>query len=249
MTIPDRERSSKPAAGQATAVDDADLDEDRVAAFLADHPDFLARHADLLPDLQLPVDSGDSVSLLERQVIALRDRNRRLREQLNTLLENANANDRVFSRTTTFTLALMDAPSLENLDGVLARCLVDGFDADHATCFIEGWTSPGRLHHLEGICAEDPLPLPQLFEHPYPVCAVYRPREYEAVFPVSSRSAVASIALVPLRAEGLTGTLAIGSWDPQRFAPDMGKVFLLYIGDVLTRTLLRLGVQDMSGVG
>ena len=243
MTVTRREPSIGTATPTAKPSEDAlDLHEDAVAAFLADHPDFFVRRPDVLSEVELPTGSGDAISLLERQVIALRGRNKKLREQLTTLLENANANDRVFSRTTTFTLALMDAPDLESLDGVLARCLVDGFDADHATCFVEGWSPPLSLDHLTGIPDGEPPPLPQLFDHTLPLSAAHRPEEYAALFPDSSLDAVGSIALVPLRADGLNATLAVGSWDPQRFSPDMGKVFLLYIGDVLSRTLVRLGV-------
>lgn len=245
MTVTRRE----PSVGTATpttkpAQDAPALDEEAVAAFLAEHPDFFVQRPDVLSDVELPAVSGDAISLLERQVIALRGRNKKLREQLTTLLENADANDRVFSRTTTFTLALMDAPDLASLDDVLARCLVDGFDADHATCFVEGWSAPESLDHLTGVESGEPPPLPQLFDHTLPLCAAHRPEEYAALFPDSSLDAVGSIAIVPLRADGLNATLAVGSWDPQRFSPDMGKVFLLYIGDVLSRTLVRLGVRQ-----
>lgn len=242
MTVPDRERSPGTATQDMAHADATALGEEAVAAFLAEHPDFFVHRPDVLSDMELPANSGDAISLLERQVIALRGRNKSLREQLTTLLENAEANDRVFSRTTTFTLALMDAPDLPSLDGVLARCLIDGFDADHATCFIEGWEPPASLDHLTGVPPGEPPPLPQLFDHALPLCAAHRPEEYEALFPASALDAVGSIAIVPLRADRLNGTLAIGSWDPQRFSPDMGKVFLLYIGDVLSRALVRLGV-------
>lgn len=246
MTVPDREPSTGTATQDPQRAEDAsDLDEEAVATFLADHPDFLVRRPDVLAEMELPADSGDSISLLERQVIALRGRNKSLREQLTTLLENANDNDRVFSRTTTFTLALMDAPDLASLDEVLARCLIEAFDADHATCFVEGWIPREELDHLTGVLAGEPPPLPQLFDHTLPMCAAHRPEEYEALFPGSALNAVGSVAIVPLRAEGLNATLAIGSWDPQRFSPDMGKVFLLYIGDVLSRTFVRLGVRQL----
>ena len=243
MTVTRREPSVGTAAPTTKPAEDAPaLEDETVAAFLAEHPDFFVRRPDVLSEVELPADSGEAISLLERQVIALRGRNKNLREQLTTLLENADANDRVFSRTTTFTLALMDAADLASLDEVLACCLVEGFDADHATCFVEGWSPPASLHHLTGVATGEP-PLPQLFDHTLPLCAAHRPEEYAALFPDSSLDAVGSIAIVPLRVDGLNATLAIGSWDPQRFSPDMGKVFLLYIGDVLSRTLVRLGVR------
>ncbi len=242
MTVPDPVRESASAV-QGSSANAGHIDEEAVVAFLAREPDFLVRRGDVLADLSLPVDTGDSISLLERQVIALREQNSGLREQLATLLANANANDRVFSRTTTFTLALIDAPDLAGLDQVLARCLIDGFDADHARCFVEGWAAPAPLDHLAGVAAGEPPPLAQLFDHTLPICAAHRPQEYEALFPGTSPDGVGSIAIVPLRADALNAALAIGSRDPHRFSPDMGKVFLLYIGDVLSRTLVRLGVR------
>ena len=241
MTVPER-ALSQGTPQSAKPLDVASLNDEAVAAFLADNPGFFVRRPDVLSDMELPADSGDAVSLLERQVLALRSRNKGLREELTTLLENAHANDRVFSHTTVLTLALMDAPDLAGLDEVLSRCLVEGFDADHATCFVEGWSPSIRLDHLTGIAPGEPAPLAHLFDHALPLCAAHRPEEYTALFPDSSLNAVASIAIVPLRAEGLNAALAVGSWDPQRFSPDMGKVFLLYIGDVLSRTLVRLGV-------
>ena len=49
-----------------------------------------------------------------------------------------------------------------------------------------------------------------------------------------------SAALIQLRHGDLIGVLAIGSRDPLRFSPEMGTLFIRYIGDVLSRVLARL---------
>lgn len=218
------------------------LDENAVAEFLNANPEFFNRHPDLLSDLDLRGEAGDSVSLLERQVSVLRERNRDLRQQLNTLLTNAVDNEQVYMRMKTLTLALMDAGSVADLDAALDQDLISGFDADHATCFIQGWPGSEDLTHIVGIARDEVSPLPGLFERTEPVCAVHRVEEYTAVFPDALLSAPGSIALVPMRTDALNAVLVIGSWDPQRFAPDMGKVFLVHIGEVMSRTLERLGV-------
>ena len=42
----------------------------------------------------------------------------------------------------------------------------------------------------------------------------------------------------------LIGVLAIGSTDPTRFSPDMGTLFIRYIGDVLSRVLARVVTRN-----
>ena len=48
------------------------LDEDSVAAYLSEHPEFFNKQEDLLAKLRIPHKSGGAISLLERQVSLLR---------------------------------------------------------------------------------------------------------------------------------------------------------------------------------
>lgn len=228
------------------------VDEEAVADFLAQTPDFFARHPRLLTELDLHHTADGAVSLVDRQVQLLRTRNQDLRRHLNEILTNATDNDGTFARTRTFTLALMDADDLSALDRTLAKHLVDGFEADHAVCFLRGWTPATDslpFAHLAGSPEDEEPPLPRLFDLDDPSCNACRPEDYARLFPDAGITAPGSIALVPMRV-GNTGTnsdlaaaLVIGAKDPRRFAPDMGKVFLFYIGDVLARTLIRLGLD------
>jgi len=52
----------------------ANVSEEQVAAFLSANPDFFLDHQELLANLTLPHQSGEAVSLLERQVSVLRER-------------------------------------------------------------------------------------------------------------------------------------------------------------------------------
>ena len=51
------------------------LSDDDVVRYLRNHGDFFGRHPTLLTDLSLPHDSGQAISLVERQVAILRERN------------------------------------------------------------------------------------------------------------------------------------------------------------------------------
>ena len=65
------------------------LDPEQVANYLQQHPAFFVDHQDLLGDLFLPHESGPAVSLVERQVSILRERNIDMRNRLSKLLYNA----------------------------------------------------------------------------------------------------------------------------------------------------------------
>ena len=63
------------------------ISEEAIAAYLLSHPDFFERHSSLLLKLRLPHQtSGLTVSLVERQVSVLRQRNSQLERQLQDLI-------------------------------------------------------------------------------------------------------------------------------------------------------------------
>ena len=223
-----------------TTSDDPIIDDDTVVAYLERERGFFERHPEMISKLELPHESGSATSLVERQVSLLRERNIDLRKHLNELVDTAGVNDNVFLKTRTLTLALMDTVDLQGLDQVLATRLIEGFDADHGLCYVLDWQEPANYQHIVGVPANDEPPIPRLFSQPEPVCGIYRPNEYGALFPDSQLTEPGSVALVPMRLSGLEAILAIGSHDSQRFVPEKGTLFLEYISDVLSRTFNRV---------
>ena len=90
--------------------------EDTVMRYLRENPDFFGRHPMLLTDLSLPHDSGEAISLVERQVAILRERNIDMRRRLTHLVGAANTNDTLFEKTRRFTLNMLDCDDLETVD-------------------------------------------------------------------------------------------------------------------------------------
>ena len=213
------------------------LDDNAVAEFLANNGDFLIRRPELLPDVAVGdnAGSGGVVSLTDRQVVALRTRNHDLRKRLAELIETARDNDLTFSRLRELTLALMDATNPAGLDRLMARHLLDGFRADHTVCFMPR-VLDGSLEHFSARVVK--APWDRLFDYPEPTCGAYRAEEYALLFPSAMLSGPGSAAVIPMRRA--SATLAIGSKNPRRFSPDMGKMFLSFLGGVLERTLMRL---------
>jgi len=78
--------------------------------------------------------------------------------------------------------------------------------------------------------------LGSLLEGERAVCGQFRENEREFLFP-DRDDPIASVALVPLRHEGLVGVFAVGSCEPGYFDQSMGSLFLSYISDTLSRLL------------
>src|ERR1700680_3535932 len=85
---------------QARGIKHESLNAPRVAEYLQTYPDFFERNSPLLIKLRLPHlrDVGATVSLVERQVEVLRERNQSLERKLKELVDVARGNDALAGR-------------------------------------------------------------------------------------------------------------------------------------------------------
>ena len=77
--------------------------------YLKDHDDFLQRNPDMLDYLHISHASGSAVSLVEKQVSVLRERNIDMRHRLKALTANARDNDTLYEQTRALVLKLLEA--------------------------------------------------------------------------------------------------------------------------------------------
>jgi uncharacterized protein YigA (DUF484 family) len=214
---------------------DADTDQLIIDCLRAD-PGFFVRHPGLLSELDLPHESGTAVSLIERQVAILRERNMQMRRRMNELLAAAKENDELFAKTRTLTLELLNVDSWQEFNEVLATYVLADFQADFVCCHLAGHHL--RLDHLQS--HDGPLPHELLVTGTRPVCSILRVEELSALFPIQQHEAEGSAVIAPLFWESGSGALAIGSRDPSRFSSDMDTLFVTYIGEVASRVCERL---------
>ena len=86
-----------------------------VAHYLQDHPQFFDEYADLLADIHIPHPQDDRVvSINERQVIALRERNRVLQDKLLELISFGEENDAIGEKMHRLAIALLSVSSMMN---------------------------------------------------------------------------------------------------------------------------------------
>jgi len=211
----------------------------QVSDYLLSHPDFLLRHEEVLCSLELPHRSGSAVSLVERQVSLLRERNIDSRQRLNRLLDTARENDELFSKTRHLILALLEAETLDRLAHSMATSIRREFDIDHCRLLLiedEQLHWPAGAERIARTDAE--ASLSGIMRMGKPVAGPLRPAQREALFgPAAER--VQSALVVSVGPGTPMAMLAVGSHDPQRFHTEMGTLFMEFIGDALARLLPR----------
>jgi hypothetical protein len=221
-----------------------ELSEQSIHDFLAAHPDFFERHSTLLSSLNLPHASGGAVSLVERQVSVLRQKELKLERQLRELIQVARENDVLSSKIHELTLQLFAATDLHRTIVVVEEALRSGFGADQAVLVLFGEPDQfddikvGRFFRV--VKKDDPglKPFSTFLNGSGARCGKIRDSQRKYLFQHDAEE-VGSAALVPLGEGAEIGFLAVGSVDSDRFHPGMSIDFLTRLGDLVAGSLKR----------
>ena len=199
------------------------LDPKAVEAFLRAHPNFLQDRPGLLAALNLPHGGEGAVSLVERQVSVLRERNIASRQKLAELSDISRENDRLLDATRNTILALLAGENRADLSRIWLHHVTDTFQAEMGALL---W-----LDESSGSAGEAPL-ASKLIRHGESFSGVLRPEEMQAVFGTDATEG--SAALVAIRSGGDDiGVLGVGSHDTQRYRAEDGTLFLDYLAEVI----------------
>jgi len=229
---------------QARGVKHEALSDASVADYLQTFPDFFERHAALLAKLHLPHrrDSGATVSLVERQVEVLRERNQSLERKLRELVDVARANDALSERIHRLTQRLIRAHSLGETVSAVETSLREDFEARNAVLllFLDAARTlePGRFLRSVDPASAEMKSFESLLQSGKPRCGQIRDAQRDFLFGKDCVE-IGSVALVPLGAKGALGVLALGANDAAHFHPGMSTEFLTRIGDLIAFALTR----------
>jgi hypothetical protein len=217
--------------------------DEAVGRYLEQTPDYFLRHPELLAALALPhPEAGRAVSLVERQVRVLRDRNEQSTHQLQELIAFARDNDQLGERVQRFALAMIDSDSLDEVLDTAQDMLRQEFSLDGVAVRLTGNPRPSCLR--QEFVAPDDAMLDGLLtslaaRNGQPLCgAVHAAATLEALFG-SQAVNINSTAVIGLTRHALRGVLVLASRDPQRFRADMGTVYLVRLGELLMAGVAR----------
>ncbi|MDH5648352.1 MAG: DUF484 family protein [Gammaproteobacteria bacterium] len=213
--------------------------EEAVFRYLEDNPQYFHNNPGLLASLEIPhPETGEAISLIERQVLVLREKNQGVMEQLQELVRFARENDKVSDRLHRFSLAILTIRSLDEALDVARETLTKDFELDGvAIRLIDAGEDPQIEEGELGACLRQVFPQTQGRQKP--VCGVRQSSEVLTYMFGDQAELIKSCALVPLGPKGSLGVLALGSFDEERFKPQMGTAYLTKLGDLLSAGIQR----------
>ncbi|MFA6312148.1 MAG: DUF484 family protein [Sterolibacterium sp.] len=214
----------------------AALEANEVASYLKNHPEFFDHYAELLAQVHIPdPHGGRAISITERQLGSLRERNKQLEAKLTELIRYGEENDAISEKIHRLTVALIAAADYRTVVRTLYSHLGGAFAVPHVALRLWGLAANESAQQAEFSPTETAtISLAKELKHPY--CG-----------PSAGIAALAwlgggvrSLALVPLKRDDETvGLLALGSEEAHRFYPEMGTLFLTRIGDIAAAALSR----------
>lgn len=210
-----------------------------VAQYLLDNPQFFEEHAELMSSLVIPhPHSGRTISITERQMVSLRDKNRQLEDKMGELLEFGEENDTIGEKMHRLGVAMIAAASFQSVLHTLNLHLRDDFAIPNVA--VRLWNQPESADELPEFAAvsEQLQEFAETLVQPY--CGSTSGFETSSWFGDAARH-VRSQALIAMRNGGGTiGMIALGSEEPQRFYSGMGTLYLERLGEMASAALARV---------
>jgi hypothetical protein len=220
--------------------------ENAIAQFLLAHPDFLHARPELLEALELRHQgTTGAVSLIERQVVALRERNARLARELESLVATARESDAQHERLHRFAIAMLDAAGLDDVFSATREHLHEMFGAQAVAVRLYGFPTPGgpaevidsadrRLANLMANCLA-----PGTAAGGRPAIGVALDSAARAFLFGPDGASLRSFTLVALSVRDRRGVLALGSRTAHRLPADTTAAGLQRIGELLSAAATR----------
>ena len=216
----------------------AGLTAEQVLAYLKAHPDFFERAPQILSEINVPhPQSGQAISLVERQAAVLRERIKSMELKLAELLRHGQENDAISASVQRWVRGLFLHASAETLPRFLADSLASLFSVPLVGIAI--WRPAASMANGDWAVSPTADYVGQIDNLRAPICGPAGVSQAVRLLPEAGRDAQ-SVAVLPLRvgaAPEAFGVLVLGSPDARRFTPDLGVAFLERIGEIASAAL------------
>jgi len=200
------------------------LDPKEVELFLLDNLDFFESRESLVGELKFKHSSSAASSLLERQVLKLRDEQKNLIDLLTSFIDNASINEDLFNKSKDLTLKILESSSKKEIVKTVEESFSDDFNVDK--CLLKFY----KNKDIDKIEKETGLSLHKGAIH----CGSFSSEKADILF---GDTKIESMVIAVIILEKEIGLLKLGSLDRTKYLGDEDTTFIQYIRDVLEKKL------------
>ena len=200
------------------------LDPKEVELFLLDNLDFFESRESLVGELKFKHSSSAASSLLERQVLKLRDEQKNLIDLLTSFVDNASINEDLFNKSKDLTLKILESSSKKEIVKTVEKSFSNDFNVDK--CLLKFY----KNKDIDKIEKETGLSLHKGAIH----CGSFSSEKADILF---GDTKIESMVIAVIILEKEIGLLKLGSLDRTKYLGDEDTTFIQYIRDVLEKKL------------
>lgn len=209
------------------------ISEKEVINFLLENPDFFLKNPDALEKLEIRHESGEAVSLIEKQVEIIKKKNILTSSRLSEFLTNAEYNQQLFIKVKKLVMLILEENNLEELS-ILTESF---FEKELGTeiCRIYFFTQ-NELFDLSSKRIITPEIATSIFAEVFKSnnISLGGINQELSGMVFGSKAGIEEGAICKLNCEKIAGTLSLGSSSKGKFSKDSETLFLEFILSVFS---------------
>ncbi|OCG32645.1 hypothetical protein A9G36_09645 [Gilliamella sp. Choc6-1] len=210
------------------------INDNLVNQYLIDNPDYFIRNANYIESMRVPHPIRGGISLPEWQMARQRNKIKQLESEITLLMENASANELLFSQLINLYLELIQTSNLNELIESLnnwAKSL--GLSGAYLYLFDDKWLlgAPSNYHYFAINSSRFDFIRVRHLQYSKQYLGTLNSTELDFLLP--EHGYVGSVALSLLGAFGDLGILIFTSTSPRHYQAGQGTLLLEKISEIL----------------
>ena len=205
------------------------IDPKEVELFLLDNLDFFESRESLVSELKFKHSSSSASSLLERQIIKLRDEQKNLMDLLSSFIKTATLNEDLFNKSKDLTLSILESSTGEEVIKKVQEDFKKNFNVDN--CILE-LLDGNQMNEVESKTEMS-------FHKGAIYCGSFSKEKMKFLF---GDEKVESMAIAVMIVGKDIGLLKLGSYERTKYLGDEDTTFIEYVRDVLEKKFISFNV-------